>query len=238
MRRICSIAVLGALAACRGGEIGLDFDLSTPEGLGEFCDQVQPEELTLRVEFPASPPGCPWGEGDNLEMRQAHVTARVEQYVELDLPPSAVVCDMSLNFTPDPNVTPTMEYDDNMFFLYNKVVLAASYAPMVDRFTRRRGLPIYDWGQLAGMEFGFDPTTPTFCLGEAEGRASCEIPPPETLAAMRLEFDDDLVDELSFRALELGTEEFGFVVIGDNDPRDDCFHEAFSFDVTVGVATP
>lgn len=238
MRRTFLVTALIASLGCRGGEITLDIDLSTPEGIGEFCDQVQPEVRTLRVDFEASPPGCPWEEDDNLPMRQAHVTARVEQYVELDLPEGVVVCDMSLNFTPDPSVTPTMEYDDNMFFLYNRVVLAASYAPMVDRFTQRRGLPIYNWTQLAGMEFGFDPTTPTFCLGEAEGRASCEIPPPETMGAMRLQFDDDLVDELSFRALELGTEEFGFVVIGDNDPRDDCRHESFSFDVTVGIAAP
>jgi len=236
MRLAPLIAIAAATLACRGGEIALD--LSSPGGLADFCDSVTPEPLTLRVDFPASPPGCRWGQSGNLEMQQAVVTARSERFIELELPDGVVICDMSLNFQVDPQVVPTMEYDDNMFFLYNRVVLAASYAPMVDRFSRVRDLPIFDWMELRGMEFGFDPSTPTYCLGEAEGRSRCDIPPPETSGPLVMDFDDDLIDELSFRAIELNAAEFGFVVIGDNDPQVDCSHDAFSFDVTVGVATP
>ena len=231
-----SPVVLLLLAACRGGEI--TFDPSSPEGIASFCAEAEPVPTTIRVEFPANPPGCPWGEGENLAMAQGVVTARAEAYRSLEIPEGQIVCDLAVNFQVDPQVVPTMEYDDNMFFLYNGVILAASYGPMVDRFTQVAGLPIYTWTQLAGMEFGFDPETPSYCLGEAEGRARCDIPPPETRGPLVMDFDEDLVDELSFRAFELGTQDFGFVVIGDNDPEIDCRHDAFAFDVTVDLATP
>lgn len=224
---------LSLLALACGGEIELDVD--SPEGLGSFCDEATPQPTTLRIDFPAKAPGCAWGEDGNLDAAQGRVTARIEEFIQLEVPEGSVICDMNLDFQIIPDVAPTMEYDDNMFFTYNRVVLAASYAPLVDMLPTERGLPLYDWETLRGNAFDFDPNTPTYCLGEAEGRSQCDIPPPEVEGTLLFDFDDDLVDELSFRALSLGTEEFGFVVIGDNDPEVDCSHQAFSFDVTVGL---
>jgi hypothetical protein len=171
-------------------------------------------------------------------MRQGAVTARHEERVRVQVPEGGVICGMAFDFRLEADVDPVMEYDDNMFFLYDEALLAASYGPMVDVFPQESGLPVWSWGALAGYEFGFDPETPSWCLGEADGRSTCEVPPPETSGPLRLDFDPDLVNELAFRAVELGKTEFGFVTIGDNDPELDCRHEAFAFDVELPVVFP
>ena len=82
-------------------------------------------------------------------------------------------------------------------------------------------LPVWDWASIAGAELEFGKV-PTFCLGEEEGRATCDIPPPETPGEMALDFDDDLVAELSLRALEQDRMAFTFITFGDNDAATDC----------------
>ena len=217
------------LVACGGA---IDLDVETPEEVSDVCEKVKPEPVTVEVSFPAVPPGCAWGEDGNLDMAQATVTARSEQFVDLDIPEDSIVCGLGFQFQIDPNVEPIMEYDDNMFLLYNGVVMAASYGPMVDPLPREDNLPIWDWSALRGTEFGFDDVPP-YCAGQEEGLSDCTIPPPETRGALLLSYDDALVDRLALRAAQLNQQQFGFITIGDNDPELDCRHEAFSFEVEV-----
>ncbi|MFT7519482.1 MAG: hypothetical protein ACI9MC_001624 [Kiritimatiellia bacterium] len=222
------------LVGCKGS-----FDLSTAtvEDIQNLCAERTPELHTAQIVFEADPPGCAWGEDGNLEPAQGQVTARAEQRVSVDLPDDVVICDLTFDFEADSGSDHNLYYDDNMFILYNDVVLAASYGPMVDLFETSDGLPIYNWESLAGYEFSFS-STPTYCLGEAEGRADCQIPAPETGDPVSLSFEDDLIAELSVRAIQQGRYEYGFVTIGDNDPADDCFHEEFSFEVEVPYVVP
>lgn len=217
------------LVACGGS---IDLDVETPEEVADACEQLEPEPVTVSVTFPSVPPGCDWGQNGNLEMAQATVTARSEQFVDLDIPDDAIVCGLGFEFQVDPNVEPIMEYDDNMFLLYNGVVLAASYGPMVDALPREADLPIWDWGALRGTEFGFGDVAP-YCLGQEDGLSDCTIPPPETRGALLLDYEQGLVDRLALRAAQLNQQQFGFITIGDNDPQLDCRHEAFSFEVEV-----
>lgn len=208
--------------------------INSAEDVERACEENDPISVRLEVEFPATEPGCPWGEGDNLDSAQGVITARIEQTVTLDLPEDAIVCDIAFDFLgPSGGVGTPMEYDDNFWFTFNDVVLAGSYGPMVDEFGTEDGLPVYSWADIAGYAFEFDDAVPTFCLGEEDSLAICNIPPPETDGIMSLQFAESLVNTLSFTAVESGRYDFGFVTMGDNDADLDCAHETFTFAVDV-----
>lgn len=230
------------LVGCSTGELDGDetktgedsINIDTVEDIETLCAEGNPISVTLEVEFPAMDPNCPFGEGDNLEQAQGLITARVEQTATLELPEGVVVCDLSFDFQGISGGEGTpMEYDDNFWFTFDDVVLAGSYGPMVDQFDREGTLPIYSWDAIVGTEFAFDDTVPTFCLGEEEGASVCSIPPPETNGIMSLSFDQDLVNELSLRAVQSERFDFTFITMGDNDADQDCAHERFAFTVEV-----
>lgn len=212
------------------GSIAID----SIEDVEEACAENEPVSVTLLVEFPATEPNCPFGQGDNLDEEQGVITARVEQVVELPLPEEVVVCGLGFDFLGISGGEGTpMVYDDNFWFTFDNVVLAGSYGPMVDQFETEGSLPIYDWDAVVGTAFDFDNSVPTYCLGEDEGQSDCEIPAPETRDIMSLQFDEDLVNELSLRAVQSERFEFSFITMGDNDPNQDCAHEYFAFSVEV-----
>ncbi len=235
----CVLAVVGCASGDLDGDgegkTGQDsFQIESTEDIEQICSEGNPINVTLQVEFPALDPDCPFGEGDNLPETQGVISARVEQLVELELPEGVVVCDLSFDFLGlSGGVGTPMEYDDNFWFTFDDVVLAGSYGPMVEQLETDGSLPIYDWDRIVGTEFAFGAEVPTFCLGEGEGLATCEIPPPETNGIMSLSFDPDLVRALSLRAVESGRFDFSFITMGDNDPDLDCSHEYFAFTVDI-----
>ena len=77
-----------------GGSIAID----SIEDVEEACAENEPVSVTLLVEFPATEPNCPFGQGDNLDEEQGVITARVEQVVELPLPEEVVVCGLGFDF--------------------------------------------------------------------------------------------------------------------------------------------
>ena len=62
---------------------------------------------------------CDWEVGDNLSKCDGKIRARSEQFVELDLPANATLCDMKLDFVEDPN----MLYDDELILTLGGKVL-------------------------------------------------------------------------------------------------------------------
>ena len=224
---------LVAVAGCKSGRVSLGA-IEGADDIAELCAASEPEVMAFTVEFPATEPGCAFGEGGNLPAEDAVITARTEQLDALALPDGAVVCDLSFDFegVTGGQGTP-MVYDDNFFFNFNDVILAASYGPMVEEMVAEEELfYLYDWGDLRGYGFTFDDTIPTWCIGEDAGLADCEIPPPETEGVMSLDFDAEIATELSFRAVSEERYDFSFITFGDNDSTD-CFHEDFSFVVEV-----
>ena len=93
MPRSAALLLSGLAFACISGKGSDDdsstssIDINSAEDVATLCAESEPQTATLTVDFPATAPGCPWGEGDNLDTEDAHVTARVEQVVSLDLPP-------------------------------------------------------------------------------------------------------------------------------------------------------
>ena len=227
------VPFFAVLTAC-GGTI--DLDVEDADDVRDLCESEAPSAETVTISFSASPPGCPWEEGDNLAMGQGIVSARVEQTQTLGIPEDSVVCGLDFEFQPDPQVEPVMEYDDHMFFLFNDIVLASSNADLVDLFPRDDGLPAYQWRAIAGEPFAFDGA-PTYCLGQEDGEGDCVVPDPETRASLILRYDQRIIDELAVRSRRAGETTFGFVVMGDNDPDLDCRHEAFTFQVDVPYVT-
>lgn len=242
MRRIHWFLLVAPLVACNSGKGELDddddgVDLGDAGDVADLCEEEEPETVTLTVEFPATSGGCDWGEDGNLDPSQGIVTARLEQTDSLELPDDAVICDVTFDFEGITGGEGTpMVYDDNFFFTFNGVVLAASYGPMVESLPSDDIYYTYDWEALAGTGFEFDDRVPTYCLGEDEGLSVCEIPPPETNGVMSLQFDSGVVNELAFRAIEAGAYDFTFVTIGDNDDTD-CYHEDFAFTVEIPYVT-
>jgi hypothetical protein len=236
-----SVATLLLLGACASGKGSVDGaadtgeeDIGNADDIADLCAEGSPETLQLRVDFPATEPGCDWGEAGNMERENGVITARVDQLSALELPADAVICDVLFDFEGISGGQGTpMVYDDNFLFTFNDVVLAGSYGPMVEEFELVDDyFRQYQWADIRGYPFEFDNDIPTYCIGEAEGLADCEIPPPETEGLMSLRFDPEIVTELSFRALEEERYEFTFITMGDNDDSD-CFHEDFSFLVDV-----
>jgi hypothetical protein len=215
-----------------GGDGGRRPIPDSPEAVRATCDEGPILVDEQVVDFPAIQVGCPWGNFGNVFPVNLRATARRSQIQPLSLPGGAVICGFSLDFLPEEGADqPFLQYDDNFVLLFGDVVLAASDRSMVERLDRVGDLPIWDWNRVVDERMRFGDAVP-FCLGEDEGLAPiCEIPQTETRGPIRFRFADELVDQLSFRAIERGDFQFEFVAIGDDNPEIDCAHEAFSFRV-------
>ncbi|MFN7146027.1 MAG: hypothetical protein ACK4YP_19795 [Myxococcota bacterium] len=202
-----------------------------PATIEEACALTTPAAVSFDVTFPARSAGCDWYDDGNLPPEQGVVTARVEETAAIDLDAGLAICDVAFDFR-GPDGDQIMEYDDAFLLTFGDVVLAASYAPMVEAFDADGMLRLYDWADLAGFPFDFEDAG-TYCLGAAEGLSACSVPPPETPGPIALSFGASVVNALAERAHDRGVYTFGFVTIGDNDADQDCSHAAFTFTVDV-----
>ncbi len=222
------------LAACEPDAEGKDSaDLGDADDVAALCAESTPQSVSIPVEFAAQNDGCPWGEGDNLDAQDAVYTARVESTEALAMPEGSVICDVTYDFTIDPEQAQSMRYDDHFVLNFVDVVLASSNEQIVGFLEAdATGLVPWDWSAVAGQDIDWNETD-HWCLGEADGLAECTIPETDTPGEMTLDFDESIVNQLSYRAVELNRADFTFVAIGDNDPDSDCSHDAFEFLVSV-----
>ncbi len=195
---------------------------------GEGCEGATSSER-VQVSFAARDAGCAWGEGGNLDPEQGEVSARVEERVALDLGGGAL-CEMALAFEEQ-----TLAFDDAFLLTFGDVILASSYAPMIEVFEADGLFRLYDWSRLAGYAYDYWESD-TYCLGAREGLATCTVPFAETPGPIALDFEDSLLRALVGRAQATGASSFGFVTVGDDDPDADCSHSALSFAVDVTYA--
>lgn len=220
------------LAGCTGVLV-----VESAEDIAEACDNTEPEDRVLSVVFEASSDGCTWGRDGNLAPQDARFSARVEQTRTLDLPDDAIICGLEFSFGElEGGQAQDMTYDDNFFFLFNGVVLATSYGPLIDDFAHDGDLPLWDWERVVGQDLVFNDI-PSWCLGEETGDSACTIPQPETQGSLALAFGGELVDQLAFNALENASYDFTMVGTGDNDDTD-CSYSAFEFELQVPVIVP
>jgi hypothetical protein len=236
---LCLVPLLSI--ACGWGKGSLDDDddddIDDAGDIADLCAEETPEYITQVVSFPAPSGGCDWGVDGNLEAENGYFQARLEQTDSLELPEDAVICDVVFDFEGINGGQGTpMVYDDNFLFTFNDIVLAGSYAPIVDMLPHDELYATYDWSVIAGTELVFDDSIPTYCLGEDAGLAECQIPPPETDGIMSMSFDATIANQLAFVAMTQERYDFTFITMGDNDDSD-CSHETFEFEVEIPYIT-
>lgn len=188
----------------------------------ERCAQASLQEHRQTIHFENPGQVCEFGVGDNMSRVQLWFRARREQTVRLALPEGAVVCRMEFTFPEQP-----MTFDDEIFLLYDGVVLASSI-DLSARFQATGSLSTYGWSRIRNTRYDASARNP-FCLGAAAGLGRCQMPYTEQTGPMALSFDGALFEEIA-EATKRPTHDFGFVTTGDND-NSDCQHAPLSFDV-------
>ena len=205
---------------------GTDAEAGVAAPSGEVLDCDDPQStLNVRIEFEPIPPGCPFGEDDNLVAEHGIVTARKEQHVPVEVPDSALLCDATLTW--DPIQT---SLDDQFMVTFNDIVLMASSELLVERLSTADGLLYsYRWIDVRGAEIDFSSDTPTYCVGAREGLSECELP-SQGPGLVSLSLDRSINDLLLQSAIEQGHQTFSIITMGDDDADSDCFMEAVRFD--------
>lgn len=204
-----------------------------PEQDKRCADDPDAVTETYTITFEELQPDCPFGEGDNLEMAEQRLQARVEQSKVIEVP--GEVCDIALTFGKgDATSSETnFEYDDAFWLNLNGRVLAASSEALVEAMAVEDGRVLYDWADVVGTDVDWT-NTPPYCLGQDVGLATCDIPTSETPGTIDLQFDDTIIEGLIADAMGAGDRlEWVFITTGDNDPETDCRHMPLSFEVTV-----
>lgn len=179
---------------------------------------------------------CEFSTGDNLGTEDTYMQARYEQKQKLQLPESAVICDLDMKTD-----LQRFKYDDVFIFNYNNFVLATNNktallhtTPPEARLLLSAGTEVpvykYDWLKLRGA--GFDNVADDFCLGSDQNLANCSWPITEQNGNIVFSFDEKILIALGLTA-KANNQTFSFVITGDNDLSKDCFHEELSFEMNV-----
>ena len=199
-------------------ELDVETDISSSEQILKRCDSGEPETKKQLLNFPATQ-GCPFGLGDNLDTDNGTITARVEQTVNFAMPDKAVICGISLRST-----TSSIEYDDFVYLLLDKFVLAGDSGHYATLLEKEDGIPVWDWSRVRGASHESD--TPTFCVAGV-----CEMPGTEKLGKIDIRPDDKVVADIALELLNKKELEFTLISMGDND-SEDCQHTPFELEVT------
>ena len=149
---------------------------------------------------------------------------------------NAVICDLDMKTD-----IQQFKYDDVFLFSFNNFILATNNktallnttAPEATlRFGTGANIPVYsyDWLKLRGA--GFFNVADDFCLGEDQNLANCSWPVTERPGNIVFDFDEKILIALGLTA-NSSNQNFSFVITGDNDLNDDCFHEALSFEMNI-----
>jgi hypothetical protein len=193
---------------------------------------------------------CEWSVGDNLSKCNGKIRARAEEYVDLDLPDNATLCDIDFDFKEDDD----MLYDDELILTLGGKVLfmtqdysanssSSKYNPE-GLSVNSLGLVEYSWlgdanGEhgLRGLFYGWQQA-PQYCLGGTE--ATCDVPLSQHTGAFDIDIPSDKIIEIGMlngltfddgEAVHVPTPlQIGFISTGDND-RSDCQHTEVELDV-------
>lgn len=218
-----SVAIANCAQAAANGK------LSTLQKSIDFAD--------TKVESGRSPI-CQWGQGDNLSQKDGYLRARYDQSLNLGLPANAVLCNITMTTNKQ-----SFKYDDVFFLTFNNKIIASNLARAVtplpfDRVKLADGKSVnmYDYAWVGGVRDanfqGVNDTADDYCLGAAEGHASCSWPLSQQAGNIQFSFDKELLINIGVLA-SAQNQSFGFTITGDNDPSSDCYHEDLTFQMSV-----
>ncbi|NRA65692.1 MAG: hypothetical protein HRU19_14480 [Pseudobacteriovorax sp.] len=184
--------------------------------------------MVSALNFPARN-GCGFGEGDNLEARDAYLQARTVESVTVDLPDNAVVCDVNIN-----SQSSELQYDDFLFFTLNDTILVGSNDVLLQDFPYENQLYSWNWDEVKGLPIAqFD--TAAYCLPDS----NCIIPGHDSKGAFSLSFQsaNENFAQIAVELFEKKQATFKLISTGDND-EGDCEHTDFNLDLNVEYVIP
>ncbi|MEC8023960.1 MAG: hypothetical protein VX223_08480 [Myxococcota bacterium] len=219
-----------------------------PEPTGDPCIDGTRLSALVDIIVDPDPVGCPWGQGDNLDLEQGILTARdetVARIVRTDngaafnfLEDGGRVCDIRLDtLTIDDNpVAADFVYDDVLLVTINDAVVLASDRRVLDTFEESDGLYRYEWEDVRGRQLQFT-SNQAYCLGYGSG-SDCALPPSDYTGEFVISLGGEGFAQLKSEILSDGSFEMRFITVGDNDNDTDCRHNGYRMRAVMDVALP
>jgi hypothetical protein len=198
-------------------------DTKTESGKSKVCDfATSPQTETA---------------AGNLTQLDSYLRARYEQSQKISLPANAVLCNVEMKTDKQ-----SFQYDDVFYLTFNDRILATNLERSLKSLKYQtlsaagKTLPLYYYQWIDGVRNksfdGVNETANDYCLGSAQGLASCSWPLSQKSGQIKFSFDKSLLVNIGVTS-PADAQHFGFVITGDNDPSSDCYHEALSFDATL-----
>ena len=206
--------------------------------ISSLCESAKNLETVSRtIVFPELSGSCP-----NAAPRLSKYVARVETERELELPKSARVCSVAMNFP-----TKSFSYDDEFLLTFGDVVLFGSQDVTEPGFWKSPSLSKvdenlfhYSWDDVVNTTFEWWAHRP-YCVGAATGEGNCSFPRGR-LAVSEGPIDFQIDDKLAQKIFNFGLKEdntnFKTVVMGNNVDSQrfspgDCYHSELEIEVEV-----
>jgi len=200
-----------------------------PADVAAYCAEEGLQVFDTTVTFAASSSGCAWDSGDNVAPAEGVYTAHVESVQPVADLVDAAICTLDMDFSPG------FEFDDDLFLTWNDAVLLTNQGGVLDNLGTWERYPLWAWDDLVEFAFPGPFNQQTFCAGADAELAECAIPRATGgggwTGDLAYEPEGAVVNELAWRAIQLGGPAIGLVVTGDNDDTD-CTHTELEVELT------
>ena len=191
----------------------------TPVDVVNFCNIYPRVTVAETLSFPATD-SCDFDNGINLERRNGHIQAVIEQKTQLTVPSNrSVVCGINLT-----TQSAVLTYDDLLLLTVEDTIVLSSNQSYFSALDTEGDAYIWDFDRVRGMAVDSFTTDP-YCLGTTAG--DCELPETDTNGVMKVEFFPEDFAAIAAKYSGRDVWNFGLVTTGDNDDND-CMHSDFS----------
>jgi hypothetical protein len=189
-----------------------DSETSTNPSWGSHpCSKTSPKRDSVQVRISNNTNSrCDWGIGDNFQLQNSIMAARIERSISIPVPNGRSICSFSAQ-----SESQTIRYDDHLILAINNNVLLASTTEVKSLRMANNGYREYAWQNIRGLSSGRKGST--FC---ADG-VTCRLPQSEETGTFSFELSQDANRRL-FSSLSNEPLTFLLVVTGDDDPEKDC----------------
>jgi hypothetical protein len=176
------------------------------------------------VTIPARAGGCMYNNNGNGPATNGAIAARETDTATVPLTPDMVVCDVGIV-----SRVPTLFFNDDMYFLMDKYVIASDIQQFVTKLEVANGLPLWDFTKIFGSNnLNSDQKIP-YCAAGAGTCVTQEIPSTEFRSALTSAQIAPIAAEL----VEKENFTLSLIVTGDDPGTGDCIHDEYPLDVKV-----
>ncbi|MGE0172381.1 MAG: hypothetical protein AB7T49_06335 [Oligoflexales bacterium] len=176
------------------------------------------------VTIPARTNGCQYGVPPNTQPSQGSIRAREIDAVSVALSTDMVICDVSIT-----SRVPTLFFNDDMYFLMDKYVIASDIEQFVTKFDVVNGLRVWNFDKIYNSNNLNSDLKNPYCVGGPGTCVTQEIPSTEFRSAVTSAQIAPIAAEL------IGQEgvSFSLVVTGDDAGAEDCVHDEYPLDIKI-----